>query len=165
MRYTLLILLIVFPLINYSQTFDDYYENGLLMIKENNIKGAILKLDTAIMISPDSSKAYVARAFAKKQIYNFKSANFDFYEALKLDPQNYSLYNSLEIENLNIRLERFAKQSRTANILLVVGFFFTSIAIIEGNIPVFLYGGSIMTISGIILGIDSPRNLRRYKKF
>jgi Flp pilus assembly protein TadD len=122
LKYTTLILLFLFPLNNYSQTqtFDEYYENGLLMIKENNIREAILKLDTAIMISPDSSKAYVARAFANKQFYNFKSANSDFYEALRLDPHNYCIYNSLEIESLNIRLEKFANQSRTANILMIV---------------------------------------------
>ena len=68
---------------------------GLLETKAGNYGDAVLFLDTAIQINPNTPDYYAHRGLAYLQVSDYDKANEDFEQALRLDPNHAISKNNL----------------------------------------------------------------------
>lgn len=73
-----------------------------------------------------------------------------------------------EIHRIDLKLEKFRKQHQTGTLLAFVGVALTSIPILVGVSTVdsylFLGAGAILSLSGVIVSIDSYKHLKLESK-
>ncbi|MDJ0745986.1 MAG: DNA translocase FtsK [Xenococcaceae cyanobacterium MO_167.B27] len=72
--------------------FDRYYQQGLLLLKQGNNRGAIAALTEAIKLEPNYANTYSFRGEAHSELGNYTEALADFSKAIALSPQEAYLY-------------------------------------------------------------------------
>ena len=88
MRNLLTIILLTLTLSGFTQTAQDYLNQGIEKHNNNDFKGALREYNKAIVKDKKLTVAYYNRGVVKIQINNFDSAIEDLTEAIKLD-ENY----------------------------------------------------------------------------
>lgn len=76
-----------------QNTANDHIKNGIAKAKQQAYKEAIQDFSKEIKLHPDSSKAYIYRAYAKEAILDYKGALQDYDKAILLKPDNAEIYN------------------------------------------------------------------------
>ena len=79
----------------FSQSEQDYYNQGVEKIKVKKYAEAIITFNKAIDINPAFVEAYVNRGLSKGSLLDFIGAINDFETALKFDTENASKYKIL----------------------------------------------------------------------
>lgn len=72
--------------------FDRYYQQGLLLLKQGNNRGAIAALTEAIKLEPNYANTYSFRGEAHSELGNYTEALADFSKAIAISTQEAYLY-------------------------------------------------------------------------
>ena len=84
----LLLLLMIVPMIGFSQTANEYFEKAYDYAENGEYQLAIDNYTRAIRIDPDFTKAYIYRGFAYRSSGKCEDASFDFTRAIKIAPDD-----------------------------------------------------------------------------
>ena len=72
---------------------DEHYQCGVTLINEGQYEQAVIELDMAIEIDPNSADAYLNRGIAYFYLGKYDTAITDLTKAIELDPNNATAYN------------------------------------------------------------------------
>ena len=93
-KYILFIFFIISFCSLSQKTAEEFVQDGLAKVAENNHKAAISDFTKALKINPSLSEAYISRAYSKRIIGKLLSAITDYNKALKINPNDPESYNS-----------------------------------------------------------------------
>ena len=85
-----LILLLFIPLVSFGQTANEYFNNAIEKITNQDYYGAIADYTKAIEIDPNYVRAYAFRGDAKRLLNDYNRAIADYTKAIEIDP-NYDI--------------------------------------------------------------------------
>jgi tetratricopeptide (TPR) repeat protein len=87
-------LLLLVPLVSFSQTAEGHFNNGLAKYHLTDYYGAIEDFTKAIKVNPNDADTYYNRGVAKSSLGDIKGAIADFTKAIKINPNyDYAYYN------------------------------------------------------------------------
>jgi len=74
-----------------------------------------------------------------------------------------------EVERIDLKLEKFRRQHQTGTFMVLAGVILSALPVLEGGYNTeayaFLIGGGVLSLSGMIVSIDSYKHLKKQSKF
>ena len=89
-----LILLLFIPLVSFGQTANEYFNNAIEKITNQDYYGAIADYTKAIELNPNYHYAYKRRGISKNYLEDYYGAIADYTKAIEIDPDFDYAYGS-----------------------------------------------------------------------
>lgn len=102
MKTHLISLLLILSINAFSQTADDFYNNGSAKANAGDLIGAIKDFDKAISVDQNFSPAYYNRGTAKLMLNENEAAIKDFNKAISLKPDYSNAYSNRGVARMKL---------------------------------------------------------------
>jgi|GEM_PF-271833 len=103
---------------NFNKTAEYHYKRGLVLFKLNKYEEGVLEFDSAIVMDPSNSDAYINRGRGLMELEQYEGARYDFEQAVNLDHRDTTCYLYLAMAYYQLGQYQEAVEANTEVIIL-----------------------------------------------